>query len=93
VSRRGRRQCGQPEGSWTAQVVGGRADPSSAGVGGHCILQGVRYEIGLKRSAGGYAYWDAAISASPSMSMAVFRMSTLRTLPLAVIGKSSTIRT
>jgi hypothetical protein len=40
VSRRPWRQCGQPEGGWTAEVVGGRAEPSSAGVDGHRILQG-----------------------------------------------------
>ena len=47
----------------------------------------------LRTAARGYACWDAAISVSPSIPMAALRMSTLRTLPLAVIGKSATIRT
>ena len=29
--------------------------------------------MGVNRGAGGYAYWDAAISASPGMSMAIVR--------------------
>ena len=43
------RQGDQPEASRAAQVVGWRAGRPGAGMGGHRILQGVRYEIGVKR--------------------------------------------